>query len=247
MYTGFARIYDQLMRDVPYDAWADRLCQMLLETGVAKGARVAECACGTGSLTFRLAKRGYRMTGVDLSGDMLEIAMDKCRTGGQMVPFVRQDMRKLSLPRRADAVLCTCDGVNYLTDDESLSAFFTAAHQALKPGGVLIFDVSTPHKLKNILGNNTLTRTEADFAYIWHNRFDEKKQQVHLNLTLFTGESGHIVRTEESQCQKAWDRETLKKHLAACGFTDIAFTGKFRNTPPRSRDDRWMVAARKPL
>lgn len=243
MYTGFARIYDRLMRDVDYDAWAHRLLALLQEKGVQKGARVCECACGTGSLTLRLGKAGYRMTGADLSGDMLEIAMDKCRSAGMMVPFIRQDMRNLTLPRRADAVLATCDGVNYLLSDDDLRAFLTSAHQAVKPGGVLIFDVSTPHKLQHVLGNNTLTRTEEDFAYIWHNRFDEKKQQVHMALTLFTRENEGYLRTEETQIQRAWDRKTLRHILKECGFSDIAFYGKLRRTPPRTGDDRWMVCA----
>ena len=242
MYTSFARIYDSLMRDVDYDAWAQRLQELLQERGVQKGARVCECACGTGSLTLRLAKSGLRMTGVDLSGDMLEIAMDKCRSAGMMVPFVKQDMRMLSLPRRSDALLCTCDGVNYLLTESDLCAFFRAAHASLKPGGAFVFDVSTPHKLQNILGNTTLTRTEEDFAYIWHNRFDDKKQQVHLMLTLFTKEKDLYLRTEETQTQRAWDRKTLRACLTDCGFTDIRMYGRLRKTPPRTTDDRWMVS-----
>ena len=242
MYTTFARIYDSLMRDVDYDAWALRLKELLQERGVQKGARVCECACGTGSLTLRLAKSGFRMTGVDLSGDMLEIAMDKCRSAGLLVPFVKQDMRMLSLPRRSDAVLSTCDGVNYLLTESDLCAFFRAAHAFLKPGGAFVFDVSTPHKLQNVLGNTTLTRTEEDFAYIWHNRFDEKKQQVHLMLTLFTKEKELYLRTEEIQTQRAWDRKTLRACLADCGFTDIRIYGRLRKTPPRTADDRWMIS-----
>lgn len=242
MYTTFARIYDSLMRDVDYDAWAQRLKELLQERGVQKGARVCECACGTGSLTLRLAKSGLRMTGVDLSGDMLEIAMDKCRSAGLLVPFVKQDMRMLSLPRRSDAVLATCDGVNYLLTESDLCAFFRAAHASLKPGGAFVFDVSTPHKLQNVLGNTTLTRTEEDFAYIWHNRFDEKKQLVHLMLTLFTKEKDLYLRTEETQTQRAWDRKTLRACLADCGFTDIRMYGRLRQTPPRTNDDRWMIS-----
>lgn len=245
MYTGFARIYDQLMRDVDYDVWARRLQEMLLSRGVQKGARVAECACGTGSLTLRLNRMGYRMTGLDLSGDMLELAMDKCRNAGQMIPFIRQDMRSLTLPRKADAVLATCDGVNYLLTEEDLKAFLLAAHSQMKAGGTLIFDVSSPYKLRTLLGNATLTRTEEEFAYIWHNKLDEKKQQVHLDLMLFTREQGEetFIRTTETQTQRIWDRKTLTRMLEECGYENIAFTGRFRQSAPHSRDDRWMVCA----
>ena len=141
MYEEFAGIYDQLMAEVDYDRWAARLCALMQEAGAAPGARCVECACGTGSLTWRLARAGYRMTGVDLSGDMLRCAMEKCRDQGMTIPFVRQDMRALKVPRRVSAVLCTCDGVNYLLSAEEVRAFFRAAREALKPGGRHFMDV----------------------------------------------------------------------------------------------------------
>ena len=67
------------------------------------------------------------------------------------MPFVQQDMRALNLHRPMDAVLATCDGVNYLLTEEDLLSFFRAAHRAIKPGGALIIDVSTPYKLQHVL------------------------------------------------------------------------------------------------
>ena len=97
----------------------------------------AECACGTGSLTVRLAQSGMAMTGVDLSAAMLRQAEKKARDYGVEAAFVRQDMKKLTLPRRVGAVLATCDGVNYLTTPEDVRAFFSAAYRNLLPGGAL--------------------------------------------------------------------------------------------------------------
>lgn len=248
MYEEFAGIYDQLMAEVDYDRWAARLCALMKEAGAAPGARCVECACGTGSLTWRLARAGYRMTGVDLSGDMLRCAMEKCRDQGMTIPFVRQDMRALKVPRRVSAVLCTCDGVNYLTDEASLNRFFTAAWAALCPGGVLIFDVSTPHKLKNVLGNHTLTRAEKDFAYIWDNRWQEATRTVEMSLTLFARRPGEekFTRVEEGQRQRAWERSELRSALQAAGFAQVRFFGRLRNTAPRTGDDRWMAVAVRP-
>ena len=105
MYTDFAAVYDRLMQDVDYDAWAGYYAALMQKNGVPQGGTVCECACGTGSLTIRLQSAGYRMTGIDLSREMLSIAQQKARGKGQMIPFVQQDMTSLRLHKRQDAVL----------------------------------------------------------------------------------------------------------------------------------------------
>ena len=68
--------YDRLTTDVDYDRWADYLEWQFQRSGGSVRS-VVDLACGTGSLLFRLAQRGYAMTGVDLSEDMLAVAADK--------------------------------------------------------------------------------------------------------------------------------------------------------------------------
>ncbi len=246
MYTDFAKVYDLLMQDVDYDAWAAHLLRLLRLNGVQDGSAVCECACGTGSLTIPLQKAGFRMTGVDLSDKMLEEAMRKARASGCLLPFIRQDMTRLSLPRKADAILCTCDGVNYLSP-ESLPLFLSAACSNLKSGGVLLFDLSTPWKLKNLLGNQSLTRREDSFVYLWDNAWDDKKQCVHLDLTVFLPEAdGRYRRVDETQTQYAHERPFLRECLRKAGFVSIRFYGKFRLSGPREKDDRWHVLAVRP-
>ena len=124
MYDDFASVYDTLMDDFDYDEWSRHYLRLIrLATGELP-RRAAECACGTGSLTVRLAQSGMAMTGVDLSAAMLRQAEKKARDYGVEAAFVRQDMKKLTLPRRVGAVLATCDGVNYLTTPEDVRVFF---------------------------------------------------------------------------------------------------------------------------
>ncbi|HPR77552.1 MAG TPA: methyltransferase domain-containing protein [Candidatus Limiplasma sp.] len=168
MYTAFASVYDRLMADVDYPAWASFYQGLLSLYGVRTG-KVCECACGTGGLTIPLSAMGYQMTGVDLSEEMLFEASQKARRAGAMIPFIKQDMRALRLHRRMDAVLCTCDGVNYLPSPDDVLTFFYAAGNALRPGGALVFDLSTPYKLKSVLGNNFIGDETADIAYLCGN------------------------------------------------------------------------------
>lgn len=248
MYTSFAGVYDALMAQVDYQAWARHYDALMQHCGVKKGAKCVECACGTGSLTLPLRKMGYQMTGVDLSEEMIARAMERARLEGLMIPFVRQDMCELLLPRKTECILCTCDGVNYLTDEEKVRQFFRAAYEQLKPGGALIFDISSEYKLKNTLGNNTLTCDEEDVAYIWHNRFDEKTACVGMELTIFQKRAdGAFDRIEESQVQRAHSKGEMVQWLAEAGFEQIEIFGNQRMTADRVNDERLHICARKPL
>ncbi len=247
MYTAFASVYDRLMSDVDYPAWAGFYAALMDRCGLPRG-KVCECACGTGNLTIPLSQMGYQMTGVDISPDMLFEASQKARKCGAMIPFVKQDMRFLHLHRQMDAVLCTCDGLNYLESEDDLSAFFGAAHFALRPGGALLLDLSTPYKLEHVLGDSFLGEEMQDIAYLWQNRFSKSKQYVDLDLAIFVRQrDGSYRRIGEHQRQYAHGWEMLAKLLRATGFTEVSLYGDIRMDPPAPEEKRWHITARKPL
>ena len=246
MYTAFAQVYDALM-EADYASWAESYVQLMENARVPRDGKCVECACGTGSLTLPLRKKGLQMTGMDLSEEMLARAMEKARAAGLNIPFVKQDMCDLSVPRRVHCVLSTCDGVNYLTSPERAQAFFKAAFEALRPGGALIFDVSTPEKLQNTLGNHTLFSDDEEISYIWQNTYDEKTACVELLLSIFVRRpDGAYDRLEEAQLQRAHSRDELTDWLREAGFEAVTFFGNQRMDAPRAGDDRWHIIARKP-
>jgi ubiquinone/menaquinone biosynthesis C-methylase UbiE len=244
LYTAFASVYDRLMQNVDYPAWAAFYRELLQNRGVAAGA-VCECACGTGNLTLPLAKT-YDMTGVDLSADMLAVAQEKARRSGLSIPFVQMDMRDLQLHRPADGVLCTCDGVNYLESEAALAAFFRAANHALRPGGALVFDVSTPYKLRHILGNNFLCEDAEDIAYLWKNSFHAKTCRVEMSLSIFKRTPGGLhEKISEEQTQYGYTLAQLKELLLQEGFAEISVHGERTPDAPKPAEKRWHIAATK--
>jgi SAM-dependent methyltransferase len=243
MYQAFAGIYDELMNDVDYEGWADHYVRLLSIYGV-RGGKICECACGTGGLTIPLAARGFSMTGVDLSSEMLWEAAVKSRKAGIAIPFVRQDMRGLHLHRPMDAVIATCDGVNYLLTEEDLSSFFEAARRAIRPGGAFIFDVSTPHKLQNVLCRELFGEDRENITYLWANRWNGKRKIVEMDLTIFTREEdGRYRRIDEKQRQRAWEAQELKEMLWRCGFRAVSLYGDFGVGAARDENQRWHIAA----
>lgn len=224
-YGAFAQLYDALMDDFDYPAWADYYLALLARAGV-RPQTMCDCACGTGSLTVPFARAGIRVTGVDQSGEMLGIAASKARTAGVDAMFVRQDMCTLFLPRPVDALVCGCDGVNYLLSEARVKAFFLRAREAIRPGGALAFDISSAYKLEHVLGDGFFGEEREDVAYLWANRWDAERRTVTMDLTFFKREpSGLYRRFDENHVQRAHDPGALAKLLDACGFRVVGIFG----------------------
>jgi ubiquinone/menaquinone biosynthesis C-methylase UbiE len=244
MYTAFASLYDELMADIDYTAWAQQYVLMMTRAGIPHKAVIVECACGTGGLTLPLRRSGYQITGVDTSEDMLNIAVGKASREGLTIPWIKQDMRHLHLHRPADAILSTCDGVNYLLTPQDVKMFFAAAHHALKPGGGLFFDVSTPDKLSATLGDNTLIQDSGRILYIWQNHYQSSSQLCDMDLCLFArAEDGRYDRIDEHQTQRAHTREELSLWLAETGFDLLTVYDDIIIQADQPSQKRWHYSA----
>lgn len=241
-YGGFAKLYDALMQDVDYDGWADYLCAFLGQPPKS----VVECACGTGEITWRLQKAGHKVIGVDISREMLAMASEKVRKRGMFIPFVRQDMRKLNIHKPVDALICACDGVNYLSTREAVGEFFEAAFQAIQSGGLILFDVSSRYKLANILGNNTFADDNGEQAYIWVNAYDPENKLCEMQISFYYKEDAVYTRFCETHVQRAHSKLELENALKKAGFTEIHAFDAFTYDPAREDSERIQFAARRP-
>lgn len=208
-YKVFASVYDMMQYDVPYEFWIRKITEEIKQN--VNGARsVLELACGTGTIAIGLSKMGFYVEGCDLSEDMLAIAQEKAFSAGKNIKFLKQDMRTLDMRRTYEAVVCLCDGLNYITDLESLKKVFQNVDKHLNPGGVFIFDLSTEFKLKEIIGNHTFAETFEEGAYIWENQYDEETGVLEFWLTLFVETEGVYHRSEEYHQQKSYSEKLVK-------------------------------------
>jgi len=248
MYDDFAGVYDTLMDDYDYDAWSQYYLSLVGDILMKRPARAAECACGTGSLTVRFAQAGLSMVGVDLSSSMLRRAEEKARQWGVNAAFVRQDMRKLELPRKVCAIFATCDGVNYLTAPADVRAFFAAAYRQLLPGGMLCFDCSSRYKLEVMMGNAFFGEERDGLATLWQNSLNPESHILTMDVTFFVREEdGRYRRFREQHRQRAHSQQEIIEWLNLTGFEDVQAYGEMRKDAPKPDDIRIHYTARKPM
>ncbi len=243
IYAGFAPVYDTFMDNIPYDAWFAYLKGLLEEFGVHQGL-VLELGCGTGNMTNRLAEAGYDMIGLDLSGEMLEEAREKCPS---QVLFLQQDMREMELYGTVNAIVCVCDGMNYLLETEDLQKVFRKANNYLEAGGVFIFDMKTRHFYRDILGDRLIGENREDASFLWENVFHPDTDINEYLLTIYQladRKRDLFSRSEELHYQRAYDPATVIRQMEAAGMELAAVYDAFTREPPRSDSERVYFIAR---
>lgn len=248
MYSEFSYVYDMLMDDVNYSHIADFFEALFRKYSTEKPELVLDLACGTGNLTLELSKRGYNMTGIDNSPDMLSCAVEKSARHGVSPLWVCQDMRSFELYGTMDAILCTMDGLNYITNIPDLEKVFRLVNNYLNPGGLFIFDMNTPYKLEKILGNNSFHVIRDDIAYLWINEYNPEKKLCTLDLTFFVHESGDLYRRlDERQEQKAWEIDDVTYALKKANLKLINVFDAFTENPPGETSERYCFVAAKSM
>ena len=183
-YENFARVYDELMDNVPYEEWAQFILNLLQDRKITEGL-VVELGCGTGTMTGLLADKGYDMIGVDNSEEMLAEAMEKRVESGQDILYLLQDMQEFELYGTVRAVVSVCDSLNYITDRDELRHVFELVNNYLDPEGIFLFDMNTVHKYRDILGDTTIAENRDEGSFIWDNSYDEEEGLNYYELAVF--------------------------------------------------------------
>ena len=237
-YTGFAELYDEFMDNVPYEEWCEYLVSLLKHYGCEDGL-LLDLGCGTGTLTELLDKRGYNMIGVDVSEDMLSIAMDKRAESGRDILYLLQDMREFELYGTVAGVVSICDSMNYLTEYDDLVTVFKLVNNYLDPGGYFIFDLNTRYKYEQIMGSRTIAEDRGDAAFIWENEFDPETALNYYSLALFMeNEDGRYSRFDEEHVQRAYDIDEIRSAAETAGMKFVTAYDAFTMYPPKADSER---------
>lgn len=242
-YEALAFSYDRLTNDVDYEATVAFYEEILAREGFRPRTAV-DLACGTGSVALLLAKKGLRVIGVDLSEEMLTVAAQKAQEMDSPPMFVCQPLQALHLPRGVDMAVCALDSLDYLTNPEDCALAIRRIYKALNPGGIFLFDVNTPEKLRAMDGQVFLDEDD-DVYCVWRGEFDEKTNICSYGMDLFQRRGRLWERSFEEHREYAYSREQLTKYLKDAGFTRIRVYGDRRLDGPREGERRIYFSARK--
>ena len=244
-YSSLAPFYDSLTTDVDYNSWAD-FYMNIFEREKLSVRTVLDLACGTGTLSCILARRGFEVIGVDASADMLSEAFSKAAAcGAEIAPmFINQTMEGLDLYGTVDAAVCCLDGINYLTGMDSVLAAFRRVLLFLEPGGIFVFDVNTPFKLEGLDGQAFVD--ERDDVYcVWRAEFDREKHACCYGMDIFT-RCGKLWRRDfEEHIEYSYSARELEAALTSVGFEDVHVYAERRLESPREDEQRIFITARK--
>ena len=218
-YHNLAASYDRLTNDVDYEATVAFYEEILKREGL-RPRTVVDMACGTGSVSEILARKGYRVTGVDLSEEMLTEAMMKTMDMENHPMFSCQNLRDLRLPKAVDMAVCALDSLDYITDPADCEAAIRRAYKVLNPGGIFIFDVNTPEKLRAMDGQMFIDEDDDVFC-VWRGEFDEETNICSYGMDLFQRAGEKWIRSFEEHQEYAYSQEQLTGFLKDAGFTHI--------------------------
>ena len=242
-YKNLAASYDRLTNDVDYEATVEFYMEILRREGVAPQT-VVDLACGTGSVTEILARKGYRVTGVDMSEEMLTEAAMKTMDMEEPPMYSCQLLQNLRLPRGVDMAVCALDSLDYILDPADCKEAIRRAYKALNPGGIFIFDVNTPEKLR-AMDDQVFLDEDDDVYCVWRGEFDEETNICSYGMDLFQREGNMWRRSFEEHREYAYSREQLTGFLKDAGFTHIEVYADRLFEAPREGEQRIYFKARK--
>lgn len=244
-YSAMAGSYNDLMRDIDYEALLRYYEQLFSLYGKAPRA-VLDAGCGTGTLSYLLADRGYDVVAVDPSAEMLTEAL--MRRGERPMDnplFLNQSFLTLDLYGTVEAAVSSLDCVNYITDPAELVPSLKRVRLFLEPGGVFVFDVISPVKYEKY--NDSLFTDRTDDIYcVWQVDYNGETRLCSYGVDIFRRQGELWELSEEEHTQRCYTVPELESALLAAGFTDIRFFGRFTGEAPREDEGRIFVCARRP-
>ena len=237
-YDALASCYDSFV-GADYDDISALISSVLYSFGISQG-KILDLACGTGEITQRFCKLGFDITGLDLSGNMLLKAREKCSA-----KFIKGDMTDFSFKEKFSAVICTLDSINHLESIDKIKKAFDCVYKCLDATGLFIFDMNSVYKHREILADNSFVYENSDCFLSWRNEYDEELARVKIVLDLFARQENGYKRESESFFEYDYLLEDICSLLEEVGFNVIDISGDYDMEEINDDTERYFIVAGK--
>ncbi|MCM1578660.1 MAG: class I SAM-dependent methyltransferase [Ruminococcus sp.] len=245
-YGSFALCYDSLMKEADY-AGRGRVLDRLIQKHGGKKGILLDLACGTGNMSEVMAELGYDVIGTDISGEMLNAALDKKAESGLPIQYLRQDMRRLDMFGTVDVTVCCFDSLNHLCGIEGIEETFRRVALFTDPGGLFLFDMNTPYKDREILSSNTFVYDLEQVYCVWQNFLDETSRDFRVDISLdffVPDESGRYSRFSDELSETAYDSGVIAEVLEISGFSLLEILDGDTFVQPAQTSERLLYVAK---
>ncbi|MHA8111014.1 class I SAM-dependent DNA methyltransferase [Lactobacillaceae bacterium Melli_B4] len=241
IYSAFAELYDELFDPEMYQEW------LAFVQRYAQGQTILDLACGNGRLAIALAKRGYQVSGLDLSEAMLAIASEKASASDVHLPLFNGNMLYLNLLPDYDTITCFDDSICYLADADELQQMFDQVYARLNAGGAFLFDVITPYQTDVVYPGYMYNYHDETRAFMWQSYEGEVEHSVEHDLSFFNYNADKDAYDEFSELHKerTYPLKVYEAALQAAGFVDIVASANFGRDAIDETTTRWFFTARK--
>lgn len=250
--------YDELMEIVPYDSWVDYV-ETLFLLAEHEPNRVLDCACGTGNVSFEMARRGWEVTGVDLSAPMIEVAQQKSRdlvadgdaarfVSGDFSPaprFFCDDLTTFDLGETFDGATCLYDSLNYILEPEKLKLAFARIAAHVEKGGVFVFDMNSDWAFKADLFTQRNLDSRKKLNYDWHAHFDPQTRICAVQMEFQRTQNGKTETFYETHRERAYERAEVETMLEETGWELLRAFDAYTLNAPHARSERWYFLAQR--
>lgn len=217
MYGEFSYIYDKLSFDIEYEKYADNIKTLAKKYGI-NNSNMLELACGSGMITQYFFDDFDRIDALDISTDMLNCFAEKY--DNDKVNLIYYDMVEYEKKDFYDLIVILLDSVNYVTKPTDLEKLFRNSYDNLKEDSLLVFDINSEMKMREIFGSECYVYEYEDIFYTWDNYLEDDLIDMSLNFFV-ENPDGSYRRIEEYQQERIYTIDYVKDLLDRIGFVDI--------------------------
>lgn len=204
------------------------------------GGEMLDVPCGNGRLSLELARRGFRMTGVDLSTEFLDAARSGSAARGLEIAWRRSDMRELPWQARFDGAFCAGSSFGYL-GDEGDSAYLTAVNRALRPGARFVIDAVKAAEIVLPPPEEPRRMQLGDISFSGENRYDAAARWMDSRYTVCRGDRCEVA----AAAFRVYTHAEVVAMLAAAGFEECESLGSLAGEPFAAGGSRLILVATK--
>jgi SAM-dependent methyltransferase len=218
-YDPFAWLYTHYWGDEFHRQIMPVLDRLLL-SGLPRRARILDLCCGDGRVSYQLAKRGFIVTGVDGSEQMLTFAKQRA----PKIEFLLKDARSFQLPLQYQGAVSTFDSLNHVMEADGLEQVFRNVNASLQEGAVFVFDLNREEAYIDFWAR-TSTSVDPKAVSIARGSYDGHEKIAHCDVTLFRLERGDWQRSDFRLSQRYYPMEIVLEMLRRTGFQAVIFDG----------------------